>query len=62
MTDQAEMRTTSRDGLTQVILGFLARGWNGEPAPETADRELGAWAPRPDMLFRATRAAFGAER
>ena len=49
--------------MTQAVLKFLAEGWNG-PATETeADSgPANAWAPRPDALFRATRAAFGGQR
>jgi hypothetical protein len=61
--DHTAARAAFATTWAQAMLGILARGWNGPPAAEAGDEApLPAWAPRPDALFRSTRAAFGSQR
>lgn len=49
--------------LSQAILKVLAEGWNGPSTAIATDAgPANSLAPRPDVLFRATRAAFGGPR
>lgn len=62
MSDQSKAKGVIAKTWKQALLGFLARGWNGAPADDAAAPTPPAWAPRPDTLFRSTRAAFGSQR
>jgi len=63
MNVQSQTHASISKRLTQAVLKFLAEGWNGPAADVSSEAgPVNAWAPRPDVLFRATRAAFGGQR
>jgi len=63
MSAQTQARPALGRRLTQAVLKFLAEGWNGPTTDMSSDAgPANTWAPRPDVLFRATRAAFGGQR
>jgi hypothetical protein len=63
MNVQPQGQPSSGKRLAQAVLKFLAEGWNGPATDTETDRgPVNSLAPRPDVLFRATRAAFGGQR